>query len=266
MFHVFYTSTDTAHNAARTLLRNCTIPSPPSTVLLLQDKLSKITNPLIQQSVVIQILRFVSPHPWGSPAAEAFRKSASLDRIVASLFVNCPDKRSEKRVAFSAGSHVLWVPVYIKPDGQVKHTKPTSGTERWTEGWLASRLPPYRSENNPSGRDIDITSLILDKKSSANCVEVVYDNRFILSFNRCAIPDEVTERLQPTGGGHRLVISGTGKYLLPRLALWSADGNHAGSIGIAAPGVGSLMVDPGGGGRFPSEASWANWRVVRAFE
>ena len=216
--------------------------------------------------MVIQILRFVSPHPWGSPAAEGFRKSASLDRIVASLFVNCPGKISKKRVAFSAGSHVLWTPVYIKPDGQVKHTAPAFGMEGWTEGWLASRSPPYRSEKNSSGKDIDITPLILDKKSSASRVEVVYDNRFILSFNHCTIPDEVTERLQSSEGGHRLVISGTGRYLLPQLVFRSADGSCAGSIGITIPGGQSLMVNPGDGGHSSSEAGWANWRVVRVFE
>jgi len=133
--------------------------------------------------MVIQIPRFASPHPWGSRTAEVFRESVGLDQIVASLFDNLSEDTS-KRFAFSAGSHILWTPVYVRPDGQPKHEKPVSGTNGWTETWLASRLPPYRSANCASGLEIDITPLILDKKFSTGPVEILYDNRFVLSSSR----------------------------------------------------------------------------------
>ena len=215
--------------------------------------------------MVIQILRFVSPHAWGSHSAEAFRKSASLDRIVTSLFDNTLSKTSKKRFTFSAGSHVLWTPVYVSPDGQLKHTKPILGTDGWTEGWLASRSPPYRSASGPSGLDIDITSLILDKKPSANHVEALFDNRFILSLNLHAIPDRIFDRLRTPLGGHRLMVTAVGKYFLPCLALHSSHGHDVENIGVPGPvpQVGSVTKVPGSDGPM---VDWANWKFVRVLE
>jgi len=217
--------------------------------------------------MVIQILRFVSPHPWGSHTAEGFRKSAGLDRIVTSLFNKASDDTS-KRFAFSAGSHVLWTPVYIRPDGQLKHAKPVSRTDGWTEGWLASRSPPYKDGNGPSGLEIDITSLILDEKPSMDSVEVLYDNRFVLSFNLHAVPDEVFERLRTSSSGHRLVVTATGKYFLPRLVFRLLSGKAVEDIGMSGPGpgVGSVTAVSGSYERSSGASGWANWRLVRAFE
>ena len=254
-------------NSAYTLLLDCTVPSPPSTVLLSQDRLARITNPLVQRSIVIRILRFVSPNPWGSHTAEAFRKSAGLDRIVASLFDRSLAKTSKKRLAFSAGSLVHWTPVYINPDGQLKRTMPNLRTDGWTEGWLASRSPPYKSTNDPSGSDIDITSLVLDKKPSENRVEVLYDNRFIVSLNLYAIPDRISDRLRTPPDGHRLVVTAIGKYFLPRLVLQSSNDNDVEHIDIPgpAPTGGSVNVDLGSRGH-SHQVTWANWRLARAFE
>jgi len=218
--------------------------------------------------MVIQILRFVSPHPWGSRTAEGFRKSAGLDRIVTSLFDNVSDDTSKERSAFSAGSHVLWTPVYVRPDGLLKHAKPVSGTDGWTEGWLASRSPPYRDGNGPSGLEIDITSLILDKKPPVDPVEILYDNRFVLSFKLHAVPDEVFERLRTSSSGHRLVVTSTVKYFLPRLVFRLSSGDGVEAISMPGPslGVGSVAAVSGGYDHSSGAASWASWRLVRAFE
>lgn len=217
--------------------------------------------------MTIQILRFVSPRPWGSRTAEAFRKSFGLDRIVASLFDKSSDKTSGDRLAFSAGSHVLWTPVHINPSGQLKHTKPIPGTDRWTEGWLASRLPPYKPANGPSGSDMDITSLILDKKPFANCVEILYDNRFVLSLNLHAIPARIFDLLRTPPGGHRLMVTAIGKYFLPRLVFRSSDGHDVEDIDMPgpAPEIGPVKMVPGSDGH-TSEVGWANWRLARVFE
>jgi len=215
--------------------------------------------------MVIQILRFVSPHPWGSRTAEAFRKSAGLDRIAASLFAN-PSDDAPKRLAFSAGSHVLWTPVYVRPDGQFKHEKPDSGADGWTEAWLASRLPPYRSANCTSGLEIDITPLILDKTPSTSPVEVLYDNRFVLSFDSNAIPNEVLEQLRASSVSRRLVVVPTKKYFLPRLAFRVSNGNALEDINTSPnPGGGPATEVSGICGHSPG-AGWANWRLARALE
>ena len=195
--------------------------------------------------MVIQVLKFASPRPWGSHTAEAFRKSAGLDRIVASLFENSLGKTSKKRFAFSAGSHVLWTPVYINPDGQLKRTKPVPRTDGWAEGWLASRSPPYKSPGGTSPLDVDITSLILEKRSSTNYAELLYDNRFILSIGLRAIPDRILDKLRTPQGEHRLLVTAVGRYFLPRLVFQSLEGHNVEDI---------------------TEVDWANWRPVRVFE
>ena len=215
--------------------------------------------------MVIQILRFVSPHPWGSHTAEAFRKSTSLERIVTSLFGSTPDDTS-KRFTFSAGSHVLWTPVYVRSYGQLKHTKPVVGTNGWGEAWLASRLPPYKSANGHLALEVDVTSLILDKKSSVDSIEVLYDNRFVLSFDLRAIPDEVFERLRTSSDGRRLVITTTEKYFLPRLIFRTSNRSTVEDINMSGPSpcVSATAVS-GTRGR-SSETGWASWRLARVFE
>ena len=215
--------------------------------------------------MVIQILRFVSPHPWGSRTAEAFRKSVGLDRISASLFDN-PSNHTSKRLAFSAGSHVLWTPVYVRPDGQPKHEKPVSRTDGWTEGWCASRLPPYKSASSASGLEIDVTPLILDKNSSTGPVEVLYDNRFVLSFDTNTIPDEVLEPLRASSGNRQLVIVPTKKYFLPRLAFRVSNEDALEDVNMSpSPGEGSTTEVPGICEHSSGEG-WANWRLARVLE
>ena len=216
--------------------------------------------------MVIQVLRFVSPHPWGSHAAEGFRRLSRLERIVASLFDSTSDDTFKKRLAFSAGSHVLWTPVYVRPDGQLKHAKPVSGTDRWAEAWLASRSLPYRSANGVSGLEIDITSLILDKKPSTDPVEVLYDNRFVLTFNPNAIPDEVFGRLRASSARHRLVVAATRKDLLPRLVFRTLNGNTIEDIDMSSsPSVEPATTAPGIRGHL-SGTGWAGWRLARVLE
>lgn len=170
------------------------------------------------------------------------------------------------RTTFSAGSHVLWTPVYIRPDGQVKRTKPISGANGWTEGWLASRSPPYRTTSGASELEIDITSLIIDKQSSADPIEILYDNRFALTFHPRAIPGDVFERFQtPPSSGHRLLVTATKEYSLPRLSFQLSSGDMT----MDGPNPSSNMVPIidalESSGTFAG-ANWAHWRLARLLE
>ena len=260
----------TSYNSANTSLRGCTLSSPPSTVLLSQDKLSQIRDTRIQRSIAIQILRFVSPHPWGSHAAEGFRKSESLDRIISAVFDKVPNGDSTGRTAFSAGSHVLWTPIYVRPDGQIKHTKPISSADGWTEGWLASRSPPYRTASGALKLELDITSFIVDRRSSADPIEILYDNRFVLTFHPRAIPGEVFERLCVSpSSGQRLLVTATNKYFLPRLTFRLSNGDAIEDAAMGGSGSSPNMLSMtnmlGSFGTFVG-ADWANWRLARLLE
>jgi len=259
-----------SYNPANTSLRRCTLPSPPSTVLLSKDKLSRIRDKHVQRSIAIQVLRFASPHPWGSHAAEGFRKSDSLDRIISAVFDNVSDSNSTGRSAFSAGSHVLWTPVYVRPDGQIKHAKPISAVDGWTEGWLASRSPPYRTTGSASELERDITSLIADKRSSGDPVEILYDNRFALTFHPRDIPEEVFERFHASpSSGQRLLVTATKRYFLPRLTFRLSNGDAVKDTTMGGSNSSPNMLPTtnvlGSSGTFVG-VDWARWRLVRLFE
>ena len=260
---LYHTSTNICLDSARTVLRDCTVPSPPSTVLLSRDKLGQITDPAVRLSMVIQVLRFVSPNPWGSHTAEGSRRASGLDRIIAALFSGSCGDTPAQLVAFSAGSHVLWTPVYVRPDGELKYAKPTSGADGWTEGWLASRAPPRRTSNGPPRTDVDITTLAVGGTPS---VDVLYDNRFVLTLGVDAIPERLLERLR--SGDTLLMITATKRHSLPRLLLRSSNGDDVEEVDTPgpAPKAGSVIGAVPGGGGCPSGVGWARWRLVRAFE
>lgn len=212
----------------------------------------------------------MSPHPWGSHAAEGFRKSDSLDRIAFAVFNNASKVNFSARSAFSAGSHVLWTPVYVRPDGQIKYTKPISAADGWTEAWLASRLPPYRTANGTSELEIDVTSLIIDKQSLADPIEILYDNRFTLSFYPRAIPAEVLGRLcAHPSSGQRLLVTATKKHVLPCLAFRQPNGDAVEDAAIGGPGFNRYVLPMintfGNSGTFTG-AGWVDWRLIRSFE
>jgi tRNA(Ile)-lysidine synthase len=157
----------------------------------------------------------MSPRPWGSHTAEGFRKSDSLDRIVSRLLdevSGAPNGAYKGRVAFFAGSDVLWTPVYVRPDGQIKHVQPISEMDGWTEGWIASRSPPNRIVGGPTELEVDVTSLILNQRPSTDSVKILFDNRFLLTFDLPAVPEEIFNRFST---GDRLVVAPTKKYFLP---------------------------------------------------
>jgi len=251
-------------NLASAFIRDCILPSPPSTVLLSRKRLSQMKDTFVQRSAVIQILRFVSPNPWGSRAAEGFRKSDSLNRIIFALFDNASDGSLVETTAFSAGSHVLWSPVYVRPDGQIKHTKPIPGAGGWTEGWLASRSPPYKITGSATELETDITPLIIGEKSLADPIGMLYDNRFVLTLHPWEIPTEVLERFRasPTSGC-RLLVTATKKYFLPRLTFRLSSGDMIEDIETGGSESGPNMS--GSSGTFAG-ADWAHWKLARSFE
>lgn len=170
-------------------------------------------DPLVQLAIVLRILRYVSPHPWGSTRAQAGRRRESLQRIVEHVWD--PDPASKARTRFEAGANVLWTPLRISLDGRLKYEQPRLG-ERF--GWLASRAPPPR--HCKEGFDRDISTELLPPKRHA---EILYDNRFLLTFRLEAVPpgDPVMSSVMDGSGRVMLVLGG--RWLWPQV-VWRRKG------------------------------------------
>jgi tRNA(Ile)-lysidine synthase len=166
--------------------------------------------------MALRILRYISPHPWGSTRAQAGRRRESLQRIVHRVWD--PDPASDARSRFEAGANVLWTPLRICRDGRLKYERPRRG-ERF--GWLASRAPPPRHCRPDFDRDIS-AEIARPRRQHA---EVLYDNRFLLTFRLDAIPpgDPVMISLKEGHGRVMLVLGG--RWLWPQV-VWRREGEE----------------------------------------
>jgi hypothetical protein len=125
-----------------------TYKPPPSTFILPTGDLFKIPTKL-HERLVLRILRYVSPCPWGSPDAEAGRRSTSIRLILDALH----QVDNKPRRAFVAGGWVQWTPVIVREDGKIARRDAKTEGKRERKAWLVERQPPfkfkgvYRSEN-----------------------------------------------------------------------------------------------------------------------
>ena len=160
---------------------------------------------------------------------------------------------------------MLWSPVYVGPRGQIKYTKSISAADGWTAAWLASCSPPYSNTGGASGLEIDVTSLIVDKQATADPIEILYDNRFLLSFYPRAIPAEVLERLRAhPSPGQRLLVTSTKRHIQPILAFRRSN-EDAVKDAATDHDVLSMSNTHGKSGKFIG-ADWVDWRFIRSFE
>ncbi|CAE6516478.1 unnamed protein product [Rhizoctonia solani] len=161
-------------------LRIHTRPGPPSTLLLVpsHQPMEKDTT----HALVHRILRYVSPHPWGTPESEAHRRSSSIERIVQKVLY---EQDQDRVSSFCAGAHVLWSPIWTRSDGAIRTRRAGEQSGGRVKGWIASRQPPTTSleQHVHPGK------------------EVVWDNRFLIRVPDC--PD--------------LVVRPRGRFVLPQL-------------------------------------------------
>jgi tRNA(Ile)-lysidine synthase len=192
------------------------VPAPPGTFILAADKLSTtVKDPLIQLALVLRILRYISPYPWGSARAHAGRRKESLRRIVQRVWD--PNPASKDRTRFEAGANVLWTPFRISRYGRLKHGQPLRG-ERF--GWLASRAPIPRVCQSDFDRDIS-TELSPQRRRA----EVMYDNRFLITFRLDAIPPGDPIMKSVIEGSGRIVLVLRGRWLWPQV-VWRRKGEE----------------------------------------
>ncbi len=218
-------------------LNRFSVQAPPGTFILAADKLSTVvTDPLVQLAMVLRMLRYISPLPWGSTRAQAGRRRESLQRIVERVWD--PDPASKVRTRFEAGANVLWTPLRISQDGRLKHQQPRPG-ERF--GWLASRAPPPRHCRSEFDRDIS-AQLVASSRQHA---EASYDNRFLVAFRLGGVPagDPIMASVEEGSGRVMLVLGG--RWLWPKV-IWRREGQEDVTIAqISAPELNWYEPGPG---------------------
>ncbi|KAB5596255.1 hypothetical protein CTheo_240 [Ceratobasidium theobromae] len=165
-----------------------TRPSPPSTLLLVPPPPLDTDT---AHALVHRVLRYVSPHPWGSPESQAGRKFTRVQRILERVLDPNPTP-----TPFAAGAHVLWTPVLIRPDNSIRYTTTGPGCR----AWLASRQPPF-------------SSTPLDVEIEPGTALLFWDNRFLI-------------RVPPRLRLAKLVVRPQGRLVLPQVVAKDGDNQH----------------------------------------
>ncbi|KAI0273442.1 PP-loop family-domain-containing protein [Gloeopeniophorella convolvens] len=205
---------------ASVFLHHFAVDAPPGTFLLAADKLAtSVRDPLVQLGMVLRILRYASPAPWGSPRAQAGRRRESLQRIVARVWGTDADADPSARTPFNAGGAVLWTPLRICTDGRLRHGALAAGERA---GWLASRAPPPREARAAFERDV---SAAVRRAGGAARVDVLFDNRFEVALRLDAVPPgDAAVRSVREGTGRVVLVLG-GRWLWPEV-VWRREGRE----------------------------------------
>lgn len=198
-----------------------TYPSPPSTLLITPYDLP--ADAQTQSALVHRILRYVSPHPWGSPESEAGRRHSSIQQILQRVWTSAHNADSNTHTglgSFTAGAHVLWTPVRLFPNGSFRllstpTLRPPSLDNRHMSrpAWLVSRQPPSAQALRTLIIDIDLDA----GTRASGSLNVLWDNRFIIRLR---------EELGSGRDGDRLVIRPKGRLVLPKVVHVWEDGEE----------------------------------------
>ena len=141
----------------------------------------------VQRAILLRILRYVSPRPWGSPAAEAHRRKVNLDGIGRNIWsLPSGEGGPHSLGSFTLGSEVKWRPVVLtstKGAPSFKYLRvedPHPAPHKL--GWLATRQPPPREHSD--GLTVDITDQLRSTLANkGQSFSMSYDGRFQLSFS-----------------------------------------------------------------------------------
>ena len=193
--------------------------APPSTILFL---IPDVPPDDIQAAVILRILRFVSPNPWGSPRAEGGRRRHSLARIASYIWgTRSLPLGSRAPTSFAAGSQVLWTPVIVLPNDTIRPRDQQSPPDGKL-GWIATRQPPTRKSRRSAASSlrspclVDITHVFAEP----HITEVMFDCRFTLRF-RPPFPAVLT--FPVNSSSQQILIVSHGRYFLPRILLRRAN-------------------------------------------
>ncbi|KAK0196573.1 PP-loop family-domain-containing protein [Armillaria mellea] len=176
------------------LLSEMKQPSPIGTFAITENNYQGIP-PRLRLYVVLRILRYVSPHPWGSLRSTNMRRRRSLEHILFKL-------NSDPYVTqnFVAGSGVKWSSVIFDRDGVRALPKMSKREPGQLVGWIASRQPPTQKQLDfiePNPLYYDVTASLRKAFSSGNpSWTLLYDCRFAVRFDITAMPSLIAELLR----------------------------------------------------------------------
>ena len=204
-------------------LKNLTLPSPPGTLVLSSHALPAIVDPTVRLAFVLRVMRYVSFHPWGSLRADGNRRKTSIQRIIDTLW------RSDGAPPFTAGGGVLWQPAIFSAKRRLRVGTQCYDLQLYPgerRAWIACRLPavPYHAlDTSPlhPKLDIDVTERLLTAMRCGNdCLEVMFDSRFLVRFDLSQIPEELVGALRNyKETGANLRIKPRTKFYWPKVLL-----------------------------------------------
>lgn len=180
--------------------------------------------------MVLRIMRYASFHPWGSARADGNRRKSSISQIVEKLW--SPNFIQSR--LFVAGGGVLWTPVVVRGDSIKTPDRVLASSIREDEtfGWLASRQPPlHRRQQEARGLlnvlEIDVTHKIADamrqqRLGGPPVVNILYDSRFLVTFDLEKIPDLSAARILYPQSDERIWIYPSTRWYWPKI-VWKSE-------------------------------------------
>ncbi|KAF8517606.1 hypothetical protein BU17DRAFT_49709 [Hysterangium stoloniferum] len=219
--------------------------SAPSTLAFQPYIYDRILAPQIQRAIVLRILRFISPKPWGTPAAEAFRGSTNLQKICHHLW-----NSHSNRKPFTLGSEVLWRPITFVSDGEFQLAQ--DGNELGNPGWLASRQPPIKRHGISSPCEQDITSVFMFIKTEQ---VILWDNRFVITLRPWLLPEDIQTSIISNG---TVLVVPHSNWLLPKIVCLYEGRKPLllGGVGLKSPQKDVVGLD----------SDWVTYNFIRSLE
>ncbi|GBE81737.1 hypothetical protein SCP_0401080 [Sparassis crispa] len=218
----FSTRLEALDSEVSNVLMPCLLPSPPSTLLLSIPELQEIGDPDVRVGIARRILRYLSPRPWGSLAAEAKGDSAALNNLVKKIWC-IPSRIPELDpvpLPFSAPSTVQFWPMVVRTDEMVRRRKVLNFGE--VPVWLAQRAPPHSAKQlaregraNPLIKDLSKFFVGLQRRDKIHFM--LYDCRFLLTFTFEDMPSDIfVATLDPTT---KFLVKSYTSWFLPQVIM-----------------------------------------------
>jgi len=204
-----------ADGEATVYLRDIQMPSPLSTFAFYTQDHRSICDD-VQRAIVLRILRYVSPKPWGSPLAEVSHSTLKLKDICERLWASIPAK-------FSIGSEVQWQPVAFRLFGksgpEIRFTQAGSLSGDARTGWIAYRQRPIIRHGYQDAY-VDISDCLHSLQSEQ---QFLWDNRFLVTLR----PRVLSQHLPAPQG--KICLRPHGLWSLP-VVEWRGDGHNVMTI------------------------------------